>query len=313
MQDSSPTDAIVVDGVNKRFGKHAVLDGVQLNVRPGETFAFLGRNGAGKTTTIRMMLGLMSPDAGTMRVLGLDPTRDALAIRRRVGYLAEDQQMWGWMNVEQIIRFMAPFYPSWDDDLARRYVRDFELPLKTRIRHLSKGQSVRLGLLLALAHRPELVILDDPALGLDPIMRKEFNRDVVTHLQGEGRTVFYSSHLLYEVEPVADRVAILDRGRIVRAAATDELREQVRQIVLPSDMYGRLDVPLKKLDVRQRDTETAVVVDDAPAAIAGLRARGVPHQVVDLNLDEIFEAFVIGRVDGEHAPPPAGHAVERVA
>src|SRR5438045_5474174 len=127
---------------------------------------------------------------------------------------------------------MAPFYRHWDRALVERYVRQFELPTTTQIKHLSKGHNVRLGLILALAHRPELVILDDPALGLDPIMRKQFNRDLITHLQGEGRTVFYSSHLLYEVEPVADEVAILDHGRIIRQAETDVLRRDVKQIVL---------------------------------------------------------------------------------
>src|SRR6185503_4396224 len=133
---------------------------------------------------------------------------------------------------------VAPFYATWDHDLAFRYALDFELPLRQKIKTLSKGQNVRLGLALALAHRPELVILDDPALGLDPVMRKQFNRDLITHLQGEGRTVFYSSHLLYEVEPVADEVAILDQGRIVRQAETEALRRDVKQIVLKHEAFA---------------------------------------------------------------------------
>ena len=311
--DAPADDVVRIDGLSKRFAKSSVLEHVDLRVKAGETFAFLGRNGAGKTTTIRMLLGLLSPDAGSIRVLGLDPVRDAIAIRGRVGYLAEDQRMWGWMSVEQILRFMAPFYPNWSQDLAQRYLHRFELPTRTRIRHLSKGQTVRLGLLLALAHQPELVILDDPALGLDPIMRKEFNRDVIEHLQGEGRTVFYSSHLLYEVEPVADRVAILDRGRIVRSGTTDELREQVRQIVMPAASFHALPRPAKLLDVRERDGEVGIVVDEAVATIASLARAGVPHRVVELNLDEIFEAFVIGRADGQTQPPSTRPRADQVA
>src|SRR5688572_6973344 len=201
--------AISLEGVYKSFGSTHVLRGVTMQVPRGKTFAFLGRNAAGKTTLIRMLIGLLNRDDGAMRVLGLDPQRDPLDLRSRVGYLAEDQVMYGWMRVDELIRFVAPFYPTWDHDLALRYVRDFELPPRTRIKNLSKGQNVRLGLVLALAHRPELVILDDPALGLDPIMRKQFNRDLITHLQCEGRTVFYSSHLLYEVEPVADRKSVV--------------------------------------------------------------------------------------------------------
>ena len=130
--------------------------------------------------------------------------------------MAEDPALFGWMRVGQLMSFVAPFYPTWDAARAKDLADRFELPLRTRCRHLSKGQGVRVALLLALAHRPELVILDDPTLGLDPIMRKEFLRDLVTHLQAERTSVFFSSHLLYEVEPVADSVVILDAGRVIK-------------------------------------------------------------------------------------------------
>ena len=215
--------------------------------------------------------------------------------------------MYGWMRVEEIVRFVAPFYPTWDHDLALKYLRDFELPLRTRIKHLSKGQNVRLGLVLALAHRPELVILDDPALGLDPIMRKQFNRDLITHLQGEGRTVFYSSHLLYEVEPVADEVAILDEGRIVRQADTETLRRDVKQIMLSREAFAALR--RESGDARRADRRrphgghgrTGRTRHDAAGR------EGVEYRVVDLNLDEIFEAYVAGRrgdCDGAQAAKP---------
>jgi ABC-2 type transport system ATP-binding protein len=255
--------AIDLQAVYKSFGRAEVLRGVTFRVERGKTFAFLGRNAAGKTTTIRMLLGLLKRDDGAIRVLGLDPSRDPLELRRRVGYLAEDQTMWGWMRVEEILRFIAPFYPTWDHDLALKYVRDFELPPRTKIKHLSKGQNVRLGLVLALAHRPELVILDDPALGLDPIMRKQFNRDLITHLQGEGRTVFYSSHLLYEVEPVADEVAILDAGRIVRQADTEILRRDVKQLIVSRDALAAIRGTLTILDERADGDQIAVVVEGA--------------------------------------------------
>jgi len=271
---------------------------MSLEVERGQTFAFLGRNGAGKTTAIRMLLGLLNRDEGEIRVLGLDPTEQPLELRARVGYLAEDQTMYGWMRAAEMLSFIAPFYPTWDHDLAQKYAREFEVPLQTKIKHLSKGQNVRLGLVLALAHRPELVILDDPALGLDPIMRKQFNRDLITHLQGEGRTVFYSSHLLYEVEPVADEVAILDQGSILRQCGTEELRRDVKQIML-----GREAVSLVErgsiLDQRPNGQEMAIVVEGAEAAIAKLQSEGAEHRVIDLNLDEIFEAYVVGQGDEE--------------
>ena len=288
------TPAIRVEGVRKHFRDSEVLKGVSFEVQPGQTFAFLGRNAAGKTTTIRMLLGLIAPDAGSVSVLGINPQTNPLAVRRRVGYLAEDQRMFGWMTVAEIVRFIAPFYDAWDQALADRYLQQFDLPRTTKIKHLSKGQNVRLGLVLALAHRPEVVILDDPVLGLDPIMRKEFNRDLIAHLQGEGRTVLYSSHLLYEVEPVADAVGILHHGQIVRQGSTDELREQVKRLLVPAAVLGRLP-GLTVLDVATDGERTALTVDDAQQAIAALHQIGIEPEIIDLNLDEIFEAFVIGR------------------
>lgn len=295
--------AIELQAVTKSFRRTEVLRGVTLRVERGKTFAFLGRNAAGKTTTIRMLLGLLKRDDGSIRVMGLDPSVEPIELRRRVGYLAEDQTMYGWMKVGEILRFVAPFYPTWDHDLALRYVREFELPVDTKIKHLSKGQNVRLGLVLALAHRPELVILDDPALGLDPIMRKQFNRDLITHLQGEGRTVFYSSHLLYEVEPVADEVAILDQGRVLRQADTETLRRDVKQLILSHEAFTANRKHLAVLDVRSDGDRMVIAVADAEKSREILGYEGVDFQVVDLNLDEIFEAYVVGRRDNAASEP----------
>jgi len=285
---------IDIQAVYKRFRKNEVLRNMSLRVERGKTFAFLGRNGAGKTTTIQMLLGLLNRDDGSIRVLGRDPESQPLEVRAKVGYLAEDQQMYGWMKCGDILRFMAPFYPTWDHDLALKYSKDFDVPLGQKIKTLSKGQNVRLGLVLALAHRPELVILDDPALGLDPIMRKQFNRDLITHLQGEGRTVFYSSHLLYEVEPVADEVAILKDGQIVRQAETEALRADVKQIITHRDAISTLGDQVTLLDTRPDGDEIAATVAGAESFIDQLRREGTEHRVVELNLDEIFGAYMMG-------------------
>jgi len=288
---------IEMHGVRKSFGKSEVLRGLDLSVPPGQTFAFLGRNGAGKTTTIRTLLGLLQADEGQVRVLGLDPRTHALEIRKRVGYVAEDPVMFGWMRVRELLSFMAPFYPTWDNAWAKQLTERFELPLKTRVRHLSKGQGVRVALLLALAHRPELVILDDPTLGLDPIMRKEFLRDLVTYLQGENVSVFFSSHLLYEIEPVADSVVILDHGRVVRQGATEELRAAVKRLIAPIDAEKMFSELPGLLDIHRNGRQVSAVVEDIVAARKSLAAGGASGDVeeIDLNLDEIFEAFVIGQ------------------
>ena len=172
-------------------------------------------------------------------------------VRSQIGYLAEDQTMYGWMMPIELCHFLAPFYPTWDMDCARNYLDRFDIPQHARIGRLSKGQSVKLGLAVALAHRPPVVILDDPAMGLDPIARKEFNRDLVEHLQTAGCTVLYSSHLLDEVEAVADAVAIMDEGRIVRTGMTDDLRAEVKRFLLPSESVSRLVPPEGLLDIRR--------------------------------------------------------------
>jgi ABC-2 type transport system ATP-binding protein len=288
--------AIRVHQLAKTYGSQQVLQSVSLSIPAGQTFALLGRNGAGKTTTIRILLGLIPADSGTVQVNGIDSAIDPLKVRSQVGYLAEDQTMYGWMTPIELCRFLAPFYPTWDMDCARSYLDRFAIPHHARIGGLSKGQAVKLGLVVALAHHPRIVILDDPAMGLDPIARKEFNRDLVEHLQTSGCTVLYSSHLLDEVEAVADAVAILDRGRIVRTAMTDLLRDEVKQILVPFDSVIGTPQPEGLLDVRRHDDRLSLVTDQASSFIETLSVRGIDHEVVDLSLDEIFEAYVIGRV-----------------
>lgn len=287
--------AIRVDELAKSYGAQQVLRDVSLSIPAGQTCALLGRNGAGKTTTIRILLGLLPADSGTAHLAGINPAADPMNVRRQVGYLAEDQIMYGWMTPIELCRFLAPFYPSWDMVWARENLDRFEIPRHTRIGQLSKGQAVKLGLVIALAHRPPIFILDDPAMGLDPIARKEFNRDLVEHLQTAGCTVLYSSHLLGEVEAVADSVAILDRGVIVRAGATELLRSEVKQILLPLHSASGIPRPDGLLDVRRYDDRISLITDRAPSLVQKLSADGIDHDVIELRLDEIFEAYVIGR------------------
>lgn len=306
----SHENVIEIRGLSHAFGAKLVLTNVNLTVQAGQTFAFLGRNGQGKTTTIRTLMGLLKPNSGQVRVLGLDPTRQPLEVRRRVGFLAEDQAMYGWMTVAETVRFIASFYPTWDTALAQKLAVQFELPMKTRVRSLSKGQNVRLGLLLALAHHPRLVILDDPTLGLDSVMRRQFLSDVVALLQSQGVTVFFSSHLLYEVEPIADQVAILRDGKIVLCERSDELRERVKKLIIPADQYRKVFETGAVLSAEPVDRRLAVTVCDYPTVHQMLLKSGVHGQVVDLNLDEIFHAYVMGEKkitppDSRDEPEPA--------
>jgi ABC-2 type transport system ATP-binding protein len=289
-------NAIEVSGLRFGYGAKEVLQGLDMQVPAGSIFGFLGRNGAGKTTLIKLLLGLLRPSAGTCRVLGLEPAHEPLAVREQIGYMAEDQRMYGWMRVEELVRWVASLYPNWDFALSDDLLLRMDLPRRAKVKTLSKGQNSRLALLLSLGHRPQVVILDDPTLGLDPISRKEFLRDVIGLLQSNGVTVFFSSHLLYEIEPVADHVAILHDGRIVRASRTEDLRDSVRRLVFAPRSDARWDRLEGVLDVSQAGQASALTIDGfseaARATVAAMSASGVQEQ--SLNLDEIFESYVIG-------------------
>ena len=245
------SDAMIeTTGLAKSFGRNRVLDGVDLTVPRGAVYGFLGLNGAGKSTTIRILLGLLRPDGGQCRVAGTDPTREPIETRRRVGYMAENQTMYGWMRVDKLIGWCGRFYPTWDGELAGSLREQMGLSADAKVGTLSKGQTSKLALLLALAQRPELVILDDPVLGLDPLARRDFLRDVIGHLQARNVTVFFSSHLLYEVEPICDQVAILDGGKIVVSEPVDTLRARVKRVELRPRDAERLTAVPGLLDIR---------------------------------------------------------------
>jgi ABC-2 type transport system ATP-binding protein len=289
-------NAIEIEGVRFAYGRNEVLRGVDLQVPAGSIFGFLGRNGAGKTTAIKLLLGLLKPKSGVCRVQGIDPQVDEVGVRRAVGYMAEDQQMYGWMRVGEISRWVGSFYPDWDEQIIERLLGMFELDRKKKVKHLSKGQNGLLALLLALGHRPKVVILDDPTLGLDPIARKDFLRHVIELMQSNGVTVFFSSHLLYEIEPVADRVAILDKGVIVKTSKTEQLRESVRKFIVVPKGEVKIGEMAGVLDVVDSKGSVSVTIEDCDRAkraeLEAMSANGVTE--VALNLDEIFEAYVIG-------------------
>ena len=223
---------IAVEGLTRRFGPKVALDGLTLQVPRGVVFGLVGANGAGKTTLIRHVLGLLKAEAGSVRVFGRDPVADPVGVLSRVGYLSEENDLPGWMRVDELIRYTRPFYPGWDDAYAEELRRAFELAPAARIGHLSKGQRARAGLLIALAHRPELIVLDEPSSGLDPIVRRDILGAIIRAIAEEGRTVLFSSHLLDEVERVADRVAMIHGGRVIFSSDLDDVKKTHRSLTL---------------------------------------------------------------------------------
>src|SRR5215472_2741334 len=234
MKFPSPSSAeavVSVTNLSRRFGAKTALNDVSLYVPRGCVFGLVGENGAGKTTLIKHILGLLRAEAGSVRVFGLDPVADTVLTLGRIGYLSETPDLPGWMRVDELIRYTQAFYPKWDPAYAQELLTQFGLNPTQRLNTLSKGQSAKAGLLVAQAHRPDLLLLDEPSSGLDPLVRRTILEAVIRTVADEGRTVFFSSHLLEEIERVSDHIAMLHQGKIVMCGSLDEIKAQHRRVV----------------------------------------------------------------------------------
>lgn len=218
-----------------------VLDGISFSIAPGEVVGLLGKNGAGKTTLIRIAMGLIETQQGSARVFGLDPRNDAVEVKRRVGYVSEDQILPSHLTVTRVIDFHRQLFPGWDDAMAVELLERFHLPPRSKIKTLSKGQARQVALVCAVAHRPELLILDEPAGGLDPAARREFLETSIQLLNEEGSTILFSSHHMSDVERVAGRVVVLNEGRVLLDSQLDELRESYCLALVPHGADGTRD------------------------------------------------------------------------
>lgn len=230
MSDSDT--AIEARGLTCYFGTTSAVRDLDLSVPRGCVFALLGRNGSGKTTAIRAFLGLLEPTRGSSRILGHDSRALPPRLRERIGYLPEGHPVHGWMRVSEAAAFQASFQPKWSQRLFDAVVDHFSIAAASRSRNLSRGQRAGLCLALTLASRPELLVLDDPSLGLDPVARHSLLEAMVQFTRREGRTILLASHLLSDVERVADRIAVLDRGALKASCPLDTFRERVRRVVL---------------------------------------------------------------------------------
>ena len=231
---ASPAPEVVVEvkALTRRFGAKAALDDVSITLPRGIVFGLVGANGAGKTTLIKHILGLLKAEIGSVRVFGRDPVVDPARVLARIGYVSEDHDMPGWMRVWELMRYTQAFFPGWDPAYAEELRDRFELDPAARVKELSKGQRARAGLLVALAHRPELLVLDEPSAGLDPIVRRDILEAIVRAIADEGRTVLFSSHLLHEVERVSDHVTMINKGKIVFSAPLDDIKATHRCLTL---------------------------------------------------------------------------------
>jgi len=298
---ASPAPEVVVEvkALTRRFGAKTALDDVSITLPRGIVFGLVGANGAGKTTLIKHILGLLKAEIGSVRVFGRDPVVDPAGVLARVGYVSEDHDMPGWMRVWELMRYTQAFFPSWDPAYAEELRDRFELDPAARVKELSKGQRARAGLLVALAHRPELLVLDEPSAGLDPIVRRDILEAIVRAIADEGRTVLFSSHLLHELERVSDHVTMINKGKIVFSAPLDDIKATHRCLTLhftqarsrPPELAG-------VLTWEGAGHEWTAVYHGQPGELQAA-AASCGAQVLDKrvpSLDEIFVARVGTRI-----------------
>lgn len=286
---------IDIKNLCRSFAEKEVLRDVSLAVPEGGVFGLIGSNGAGKTTLIKHILGSHYAQSGSVSVFGFDPVLEPVQVLSKIGYMSEDRDVPSWMRVQEIIDFTKSFYTKWDSSYAEDLLHLFELNPKQRIRNLSRGQTARICLLLALAHRPQLLILDEPSSGLDPIIRRDILSAIVRTTADDGRTVFFSSHLLDEVERLADRVAILHQGRILFHDTLDSLLASFRRVTL---LFTESHASAPELDgslmCRGQDREWTYVHRGDREQLVQAAEKANAQIVVEhsLNLDDVFVSCV---------------------
>jgi ABC-2 type transport system ATP-binding protein len=294
-------DVIVTEGLTKYYGDFCALDSLDLRIAEGTVYGLLGRNGAGKSTAIKMLLGIAHPSRGRAELFGEDAARLRPETRARIAYLAEGHPLYRWMTVGQAVQFTRAFYERyrWNQPLLEQILDHFELSPRKKIRRLSRGQQAQVALALAVASDPEMLILDDPTLGLDTVVRRDFLESLIQIIQRRGRTILFSSHILGDVERVADRIGILMDGVLRVDCPTDHFKDSIRKVLLEIPAGGQ---PLKIADLpgvvshRQVGRKMELVVagynDGHQKLFESLDPDGI--EVIDFNLEDAFIEYTRG-------------------
>jgi len=281
------------EGLTKYYGSTLAVDHLVLKIPQGCICGFVGRNGAGKTTAIKLMLGLLRPTAGSSRLLGCDSAALTPAIRQRIGYVTEGHRLFRWMSIAELEKFQRSFFPKqWDHKFFADMIEYFNLPKKRKIKHLSIGERAQVSLALALAPNPELLIMDDPTLGLDAAIRRQFLEGMIELIMREGRTVLFSSHILGDVERVSDRIVVIDKGVLRANCSLEEFRTAVKKVILSFADSPPDDVDIEGLlHCRRSEKELELIlVGPADEHIAQwAQSNGAQkYRIVKMNLEDQF-------------------------
>jgi len=282
-----------VNNLSRTFGDKAALDDVSFRATAGQVYGLVGSNGAGKTTLLKHLLGLLRAASGSVRVFGLDPVRDPVGVLSRVGYLSEERELPEWMRIDELMRYTQAYHQTWDAAYARELLETFALDPAKKVKDLSKGMRAQAGLIVAVAHRPALLILDEPSSGLDAVVRRDILDAIVRAVADDGRTVIFSSHLLDEVERMSDHVTLMHQGRVTLSGPLDEVRRQYqRSRVHFAENFEQPPVLESALLIEGGGRAWSVVHSGSPEKFRqSVLARG--GEVVesrDATLEEIFMA-----------------------
>ncbi len=283
-------------GLTKYYGNVLAVDHLDLKIPRGCICGFIGRNGAGKTTAIKLMLGLLRPTAGSSRLLGCDSAALTPAIRQRIGYVTEGHRLFRWMNISGLEKFQRAFFPKqWDDKLFADMIEYFQLSKKQKIKHLSNGQRAQVSLALTLAPNPELLIMDDPTLGLDAAIRRQFLEGMIELIMRQGRTILFSSHILGDVERVSDRIVVIDKGVLRADCKLERFRKAVKKVILGFEDSVPAEVNIDGLlHCRRSEKElelTLVGIDDEKIAEWAKSVGAEKYTIVKMNLEDQFIEF----------------------